>query len=195
MSNITRDGAKQAYFHFEDNYIGEPTKTFNYKGISYAINTDGQKNIHYVPWLDHAEEKDGIESHTIAMAFSGPHLILNTPFKEIYGIGPFRVEDADGEVLLQMDMVKGGSKGGYQAPYIFGANDETGDYAPASNVIDTGTMNTTLLLDAESAGKLYDLFDENEYRVYIPNKRDLYYSEKDIATLVLPKYYKQPSLG
>lgn len=48
-SNMTSEKAKHAYFHFEDNYIGEPTKTFNYKGIDYAINTDGQKNMHYVP--------------------------------------------------------------------------------------------------------------------------------------------------
>lgn len=129
------------------------------------------------------------------MAFSGPQLVLNAPFKEIYGIGPFKVEDAEGRVLLQMDMVKTGSKGGYQAPLILGINDETGEYSTAANITATGTMNNALLLDAENADKLYDLFDENEYRIYMPNKKDLYYRGEDIATLILPKYYKQPATG
>jgi hypothetical protein len=114
-------------------------------------------------------------------------------FEEIIGVGPLLVEDEEGRVLLKMDMVKPGSKGGYQAPCIFSSLSNDGSFADTTQIsygrAYKGKRQQNLILDQKTTTAICNLYSESEYRVYIPKKRDLVFKAKDIESIVLPNYF------
>lgn len=201
----TDDGILQShtYYRFKNNTIGKP-RTDHPEDIylGKVINTDGQLNPNYIPWIDKPSdsEKNSVRdeatfTHNYAVNFEmAPG--CTGEFKEIIGVGPFIVESPEGGLLLKMDLVKSGS-GGYAAPVLFGAN-EAGDFAdeisyPRSNIkamsignLAGSSQHYNLQLDKKTSDMIAELYNESEYRVYIPRKRDMVFTAEDIATIVLP---------
>ena len=207
--NNTDDGILQShtYYRFTKNYIGKPRKDHPEDiYLGKPINTDGQLNPNYIPWIDKTEDDkkhkirdEATFTHNFAVNFDlTPE--CTGEFKEIIGVGPFLVESPEGETLLKMDLVKSG-KGGYSAPMLFGAN-TSGDFAdelsyPRSTISKMSIGNTrgssqhyNLQLDKKTSDLIADLYNESEYRVYIPNKRDMLFTKDDIASIVLPAELK-----
>ena len=205
-ANMNSD-MKHAYYLFKNDTIGKPLENSGHiytdkKGNKRAINTDQQLNPNYVPWADLDKNKNKTDFHEMAMAFE---LVKgdDVKFKEIIGVGPLLVETEEGEILLKMDMVQSGSKGGYQAPCIFSTNSATNTYANETNIAfgqpsrdknSKGLRQQNLMLDKNTAESIYQLYSETEYRVYIPQKRDFVFTPQDIETLVLPNYFNNSDI-
>lgn len=195
MNNMNPGTAQpHSYYHFKDNEIGTPTAVFNRR----PINTSAQLNKNYIPWHDKKQKHDKY-THYSAMNFT-----LNKgaiPFKEILGIGPFMVTDQVGNVLLKMDMVNPSAQGGYQPPKLFGADSTTQQFSDETrhttgkktrvSIGDTQTKNRksdplNLLMSHEVADAMAALYNESEYRIYIKNKRDFAFNQRDLASITLP---------
>lgn len=198
LDNKADTAQPHIYYHFVDNNIGSPRKDhpediyINSTG-KHILNTDAQKNDLYIPRPD---ENKPDTSYDRAMDFTLKR-VDGVGFKEIIGVGPFRVTDSTGRVVLQMDMCKPGSKGGYQPPKVFstlaGSQEysKIDDYTPGqSRKLTTNPKLTSrpnhLLLSKDTAEFIAELYNESEHRVYIPNKEDLAFKAADIETIVLP---------
>lgn len=188
------------YYHFVDNNLGEPIADYvnvlNKRSSSHVLNTTGNLNTKYMPWVD----KKGTDKHEAAMDFK--FKVQKTAFKEIIGLGPFMVKDNVGNILLQMDLCNPSQKGGYQPPKLFSTLADTLDAASTYKETDqyspgrTYSLHTTipnkesnpahLLMSYETAKAMADLYNESEYRVYIPGKKDFAFAPDDIETIVLP---------
>jgi hypothetical protein len=203
---MQEEGTKHMYYHFKNeegenpvNILGEPTYIYSKKEknkiLNFAANTSGNKNKFYKPWVDKDSKDKKSPTHNMAMNFkldTNPKL-TNVYLKEVIGIGPFLVRNNNGEFLLKMDMVTPGSMGGYSPPCIFGLNDETGTFEQ-ENILtfgnaEDGSAAQNLVLNKETYEKICDLYNESEYRVYIPNKKDFYFKPKDIKTIILPTQF------
>jgi hypothetical protein len=190
------------YYHFKNDTIGNPTA--KYKG--HILNTDAQLNPNYVPRPDSADDEDSDNTkknkkeptYDRAMDFTLKRA-SGIGFKEIIGVGPFRVTDSTGQVILQMDMCKPGGKGGYQPPKVFTALARDPDYEYPDMDVPTSGQDVRLrnpdtfvsrpqhlMLSKDTAKFIAELYNESEHRVYIPNKRDMAFTPQDIETIVLP---------
>ena len=192
------DGSSQPkmYYHFKNSDIGDATETFTEK----PINTTGQLNKKYKPWIDPPKkgDKNPEITHRQAMDFTLKYDVNGGRFKEILGIGPFLVQDLTGKTLLQMNLCQAGP-GGYPAPLIFSASGTTGTFETDDNTIVTATRSVKsktrdeaslqkhLMLNQQTAKELADLYNESEYRVYMPGRRDFTFKAEDIASIILPK--------
>lgn len=187
------DGSSQPtmYYHFRDNFIGKPTEEF----LGKPINTTGQLNQKYKPWVDPLKGTKKQITHNMAMDFTLHFERNGGSFKEIIGIGPFKVEDIDGKTLLQMDLCKSGP-GGYPAPALMSTGPD-GTFSDVNKIVsgrgkkskdsDAASIQKHLMLDKDTATAIAELYNEAEYRVYMPNRKDFTFSAKDISSLVLPR--------
>jgi hypothetical protein len=190
------------FYHFVNDTIGGPRAGHPedlYK--DHVINTTGNLNSQYIPWVDEL----GGETHDSAMDFR--FKVKQVEFDEIIGVGPFMVKDEVGNILLHMDMCKPGNKGGYTPPKLFSTQaltdvtDTDGSARGYSDTADTyvsgrGRKIKTLkgkesrpehlLMDKYTATALASLYNESEYRVYVPQKKDFVFTPKDISSIVLP---------
>ena len=186
------------YYHFIDNNIGGPRPGHpediyeNKKGKHY-INTSGQLNAEYLPRPDEL----GGNTYECAMDFNPK--IKKVDFKEIIGVGPFKVQDANGEVVLQMDLCTPGLKGGYNPPKLFSTLAGSSDFADTDNYIPgrksplqtIGNLESRpehLHMSGETAKAIAELYNESEHRVYVPDKKDMIFKPEDIETIILPAH-------
>jgi hypothetical protein len=120
---------------------------------------------------------------TISFDFNG------LKFKEIIGIGPIQLYDVDhNNLLLNLQFVEPTTIRGYAGPNLYGKNIETNSfvnktqYAPGAKK----SSQINMIADEATFNKLCDLYNEHEYRVYIPSGKDFRFKTNDILTIVLP---------
>ena len=202
---------QQMYYYFTNNYIGNEILGFSptegtVAGKHFTVNTDGNKNTNYLPWgftIENGEPKALPPTTTSGSnkkyvpAESALNFDLkkasNVIFEEIIGVGPILVKDENEKILLKMDLVVPGHKGGYSGPQLFSI-DKTGQVTKDST-LHLGTNKSEdsyqihLQLGQDDFKTIKELYSESEYRVYIPNKKDFRFSPTDIKTIVLPNIY------
>lgn len=182
--------------HPEDIFVNGSTK--------HVLNSVKQHNANYRPRPDDA----GSDSFERAIDFGSFEMADGVECVEIIGVGPLRVTDDTGHVILQLDMCTPGAKGGYQPPKLFGAladklDDgslkyaDTDSYTPGSSRALKTTPEYTsrpqhLMLTKATAEFIAELYNESEHRVYIPNKKDLVFKPSDIEVVVLPAIITTP---
>jgi hypothetical protein len=200
------------YYHLEDITseadVHQPknpdTDIFIKGNTKHILNSVKQHNDNYRPRPDEA----GSDSFERAIDFGSFEMAEGVQCKEIIGVGPLRVTDSTGQVILQLDMCTPGAKGGYQPPKVFSALanvlDDKSRYAEIDNYTPGRPMQLKtipeyksrpnhLLLTKDTANFIADLFNESEHRVYIPNKKDLVFRPDDIEAIVLPAIITTPS--
>lgn len=189
------------YYYFANNEIGQPRADHpedTWEG--HILNTVNQLNSHYIP------RPDKLNSDTFkrAMDFGSFKAAPGVEFEEIIGVGPFRVTDSMGNVLMQMDMCQPGSKGGYPPPKLLTSlADQVGGesaYADFDNytagqqrsleTMPKVSRPTHLVLSKETADFIADLYNESEHRVYISGKKDFVFKPGDIESIILPASIK-----
>lgn len=186
------------YYHFINDTIGNPRPDhpediYRSDRDRHVLNTDAQQNKNYIPRPDAAVDNPTYEH---AMDFRLKRAD-DVHFKEIIGVGPFRVTDAAGHVILQMDMCKPGSKGGYNPPKLFTSLAGTSEFSDIDNY--TSGQETALqtlpnyksrpnhlMLSKDTAKFIAELYNESEHRVYIPGKEDMTFMPTDIESVILP---------
>lgn len=197
ITNMSSPDERYKYYHFTNNNIGslDDPEAQIYDGK--LINSSANLNKYYIPWEDKKSDKDtdtDTKTYKQAVAFAGPgsKAINKVGFDEIYGVGPLQVEDESGDILLRFELAGGsGGKGGYSPARVFGLSTKTDDYADASHIQKSVSSTTLhLVMDKELANKLYALYDESEYRVYIPDKKDFTFTAQDVSSIVLPQIYQ-----
>lgn len=189
------------YYRFTNNEIGQPRAdhpedTWN----GHILNTTNQLNNYYIPRPDKRDNK----TFERAIDFGSFRAAPGVEFEEIIGVGPFKVTDSMGNVLLRMDMCKPGSKGGYQPPKLFTSLadqiDSESTYADFDDYIigqhkslktlPKVSRPTHLMLSKETADFIADLYNESEHRVYIAGKKDFVFKPEDIESIILPASIK-----
>lgn len=202
---------QQMYYYFTDNYIGNETLRFSptegpVAGKHFTVNTDGNKNTNYLPWgfiVENGELKalppttSSKSNKKRVPAESALNFDLkkasNVVFEEILGVGPILVKDDNEKVLLKMDLVVPGNKGGYTGPQLFSIDKEWQIAKDSALHLSTNKSGDSyqihLQLGQDDFNTIKELYSESEYRVYVPNKKDLRFSPTDIKTIVLPNIY------
>lgn len=189
------------YYHFANNNIGQPRADHpedTWDG--HILNTANQLNSYYIP------RPDKLHGDTFerAMDFGSFKAAPDVEFEEIIGVGPFKVTDSMGNVLLQMDMCKPGSKGGYQPPKLFTSladqldgestytdfDDYTTGQQKRLKTLPKVSRPTHLMLSKETADFIAGLYNESEHRVYISGKKDFVFKPEDIESIILPASIK-----
>lgn len=150
----------------------------------------GNKNLNYKPRENPKEP--GAYLRTINFTFSG---VYKNSFKEVIGYGPINVVDETGKKLLGLSYVDPNAISGYSGPLIIGKNLDTNLFADSTQYIagfksrhgsSKGKSHLTLAADTALAQSLYKIYDEHEYRVYMPTGRDMRFNAGDINSIVLP---------
>jgi hypothetical protein len=193
------------FYHFKNNEIGQPRANHPedvWEG--HIINTTSQLNSYYIPRPDESDSN----TFKRAMDFGSFKAAPGVEFEEIIGVGPFKVTDSMGNVLIQMDMCEPGSEGGYNPPKILSAladkvAADSSKYSSADSYT-TGRATslrklpkvsrpTHLMLSKETADFIADLYNESEHRVYISGKKDFVFKPDDIESIILPASIKAGS--
>ena len=199
---------QRMYYHFVDGNIGNVTKTHNGTPSGLPIEVDGNLNTQYVARRDFdTKGKNGGKAtygSTISFKMTSD-FGLDKSFIEVLGYGPVEVKD-NGKTLLKFTFVNPNAVAGYQGPLLFGKNidDEgNGSFANVSKTITARSSSSKpegeerkiksqqrhLVASQELFDKLCDVFNENEYRIYLKNSRDLRFAPADVETIVLPEKF------
>jgi hypothetical protein len=191
---------RRMFYHFKNGEVGSPKQSNPnavYKGK--LIDVDGNLNANYKPFA--FKTKDGTISYTssIAFEFSGDY---KSTFVEVIGYGPFQVKE-EGKKLLALASVNADASGTYRGPHIFGKNINTNSFYSDKTEIRLGQGRDNKMVDGGSAysiqqhlmadeklfKELSAIYDEHEYRIYLPNSSDFRFKPDEIETLVLPEAF------
>lgn len=206
LENLKTEDNKHKYYWFKDNFIGEPTQIWK----DNIINVSGNLNKNYKPRLD-TPESDEEESDTKKRSTKEPsyNRTINfgtkmPVFKEILGLGPIDLRDDKGNTILYLMYVKAGSLHGYSGPNLYGRK-ITNEFEKTDKLVlsnpaksDNNSTQLNLIASRSTMKKLSDLYNENEYRIYLHNKKDFYFEAADIKSIVLPaqlKYAKSSTVN
>ena len=193
MANSTIDkNNRHIWYEFKNNNIGSPILTYSREDKLYSLNTSGNLNKYYKPRTDTTATKGEEESHATTLCFGNgeAQTKFNVAFDEIMGWGPIWVTEGS-KTLLKIDYVNPSVHGGYSGPRVWGKNIINDKYAGADLLEPQGSNgnNIDLVLSKSTAEKIYFLFDEGEYRGYLPEKVNLRFWPINIASVILPKSY------
>jgi hypothetical protein len=194
---------KRMFYHFKDGRVhSNPAKPKLIDADGKPIEADLNLNKYYKARRDF---KKGTEAasykSSICFNFNG---IYASKFKEVLGYGPINVVDDNGTVLLKLTAVNPNAKNGYRGPFIFGKNVTTGTFNTKTDTFVGRSYSTTasgeeektksnqqhLLASEELFKKLCQVYNEYEYRIYLPNSSDFRFAPIDVQTLVLPECFE-----
>ena len=198
---------QRMYYHFVDGHIGNTTKTHDGTSSGLPIEVDGNLNTGYRARRDFDKAKKNEKAtygSTISFKMSSD-FGLDKSFIEVLGYGPVDVKE-NGKVLLKFTFVNPNAVAGYQGPLLFGKqidDNGNGSFAKASTPVAARGSSSKpegeeqkiksqqyhLVANQELFDKLCDVFNENEYRIYLRNSRDLRFSPADVETIVLPEKF------
>ncbi len=187
---------KRMYYHFKDGKVLGAREEKQAKPITARYNL----NKYYRPRADKKLNDDGTPNYnsTISFRFKGPY---KDTFKEVFGYGPINATDPDGKELLTLEFVNPNAVGGYVGPLIFGKNIDDNTFEKKTSYFKSRGMTTNnpdedesipsshvyMKADEKLFGDLMDLFNENEYRIYLNDARDFKFTLNDIESVVLPE--------
>jgi hypothetical protein len=195
---------QRMFYHFKNGEVGGP-KQSNPNAVynGKLIDVDGNINTNYKPFA--FRTKDGAISYTssIAFEFSGD---FKNNFIEVIGYGPFQVKE-DNKKLLGLAPVNADASGTYTGPQIFGKNIRTNAFysdkpevrfgqGRDNKMVDGGSaysIQQHLMADEKLFKELSAIYDEHEYRIYLPDSRDFRFKPDEIETLVLPEAFWIPT--
>lgn len=191
---------KRMFYHFKDGRVhSNPAKPKLTDSNSKPIEADLNLNAEYKARRDFKVDDESYES-SMCFDFTG---VYASKFREVLGYGPINVVDDNGTVLLRLTAVNPNAKGGYRGPFLFGKNVDTGTLSDTTSTF-KGRANTTTAAGEEEklksnqqhlmAGKdlfqkLCQIYNEYEYRIYLPTSGDFRFAPADIQTLVLPESF------
>jgi hypothetical protein len=195
---------KRMYYHFKDGKVLSPAQERQEKPIKAYHNL----NKLYKPRADKKLDDNNQVAYnsTICFKFKGPY---KDTFKEVFGYGPVNATDENGRELLTLEYVNPNAVGGYSGPLIFGMNVDDQTYAKKTTYFkargkDTSTLDdenkidssqTYMMADEKLFKKLMNIFNENEYRIYLNNALDFKFTLDDIDSVVLPEVIRLASYG
>ena len=187
---------RRMYYHFKDGKVLGSREEKQAKPITARYNL----NKNYRPRADKELNDDGTPNYnsTINFRFKGPY--KNT-FKEVFGYGPINATDPEGNELLTLEFVNPNAVGGYVGPLIFGKNIDDNTFEKKTSFFRSRGTSTNspdedssipsshvyMKADEKLFNDLVDLFNENEYRIYLNDARDFKFSLADIESIVLPQ--------
>lgn len=193
---------KRMYYHFRNGKVLDRYEKRQEKPITAHYNL----NTQYKPRADKKLDKDENIAYnsTICFNFKGPY---KDTFKEVFGYGPINATDEHGRELLTLEYVNPNAVGGYSGPLIFGKNMDDQTYAKKTSFFQAQGKSTTSLDDEDKIGSiqtymmadeklfksLMNIFNENEYRIYLNNALDFKFSLDDIESVVLPEVIRLAS--
>jgi hypothetical protein len=187
---------KRMFYHFKNGIVGETLKTYKDKPIVVS----GNLNTGYKPFP--FEGENGEVSYTSSMSFEFTGTCANS-FEEVIGYSPFQVKDDKGNLLLGLSAVAPNTQGNYRGPFIFGKNVSDNTFSSEthyrkgqgrSNAMPDGdialSIQQHLMADEELFKKLSAIYDEHEYRIYLPGSQDFRFTAEEIETIVLPEVFR-----
>lgn len=194
---------QRMFYHFKNGEVGGP-KQSNPNAIynGKLIDVDGNLNTNYKPFA--FKTKDGTISYTssIVFEFSGD---CKNNFIEVIGYGPFQVKEGSNK-LLSLTPINADANGTYRGPFIFGKNVGTNMFysdkpeirfgqGRDNEMVDGGSaysIQQHLMADEKLFKELSTIYDEHEYRIYLPDSRDFRFAPEEIETIVLPETFWIP---
>jgi hypothetical protein len=189
---------KRMFYHFENGDVGEAQDYYKGKPIKVT----GNKNTNYKPFP--FKTKDGEVAYDSSMSFTFTGTCAKT-FVEVIGYGPFQVKDENGDLLLGLSTVNANAQGNYRGPFIFGKNISDSSFSSETKIRqgqsrtnkmpdgeDVTSIQQHLMADKDLFDKLSKIYDEHEYRIYLPGSQDFRFAPDDIETLVLPEVFRLP---
>jgi hypothetical protein len=193
---------KRMFYHFKDGKVhSDPAHPKLVDAKGNPVEADLNLNTAYKARRDFT--KDGSISYSASMCFNftGTHA---SNFKEVLGYGPLKVLDTQGNELLKLTAVNSSAKTGYRGPLLYGKNIATGTFTDKSTIF-KGRKNTSnaageedqllsvqqhLMASEELFQKLCQVYNEYEYRIYLPGSQDFTFAPSLVHTLVLPEIFK-----
>jgi hypothetical protein len=188
------------FYHFKDGKVhSNPAKPKLTDSDGRPIEADLNLNTDYKARRDFTE-KDETYKSSMCFNFTG---VYASRFREVLGYGPINVVDDSGTVLLRLTAVNPNAKGGYRGPFLFGKNVDTGMLSDTTSTF-MGRGNSReasgeekkikstqqhLLASKELFQKLCQVYNEYEYRIYLPTSGDFRFAPNDVQTLVLPESF------
>ena len=193
---------KRMYYHFKDGKVLGSREEKQEKPITARYNLNKQ----YKPRADKELDSNNNIAYnsTICFKFKGPY---KDTFKEVFGYGPINATDENGRELLTLEYVNPNAEGGYSGPLIFGMNVDDQSYAKKTSYFKAQgrttktpddenpikSSQTYMMADEKLFGSLMNLFNENEYRIYLNDARDFRFTLEDIESVVLPEVVRLPA--
>ena len=187
---------KRMYYHFKDGKVLGSREEKQLKPITARYNLNKQ----YKPRADKELNDDGTPNFnsTISFRFKG---VYKDTFKEVFGYGPINATDENGRELLTLEFVNPNAVGGYVGPLIFGKNIDDNTFEKKTSYFKSQSKATNnpdedgsipsshvyMKADEKLFNDLSDLFNENEYRIYLNDARDFKFTLKDVESVVLPE--------
>jgi hypothetical protein len=193
---------RRMFYHFREGRVhSNPNKPKLTDANGKPIEADLNLNKDYVARKDFNKTGDDSYNSSMCFDFTG---VYASKFREVLGYGPINVVDDSGTVLLKLTAVNPNAKGGYRGPFLFGKNVDTGELSDTTSNFRARPNSTTragedekikstqqhLIAGKELFQKLCQVYNEYEYRIYLPTSGDFRFAPEQIQTLVLPETFE-----
>jgi hypothetical protein len=193
---------RRMFYHFKEGRVhSNPNKPKLTDANGKPIEADLNLNKNYMARRDFKKGEEKTYSSSMCFDFSG---VYASKFREVLGYGPINVVDDNGTVLLKLTAVNPNAKGGYRGPFLYGKNVDTGELSdttsnfrarpnstnPAGEDEKIKSTQQHLIAGKELFQKLCQVYNEYEYRIYLPTSGDFRFAPEQIQTLVLPETFE-----
>lgn len=200
VANMESPENSYKYYYLKDHAANVPFKDPVFgkdsAGTIHVINTSDNLNKNYKPRQNLDKNKGKLDIYDSSIDFAS---FTGLAFKELIGLGPAWFTNAENS-NMNIRFAKPNSSRGYVGLKFFGKDADNAPFpsepqyvfgkSRAWKSLDTKTKPIHLVADEQTYKALCSVYNENEYRVYIPNKKDFLFQPTQIDSIILPQYFQ-----